>query len=278
MIVGNVQYTGKALIKDVVYPDRIQKIKKGDWVIAPLNMCRELIESGDYIPDEDTQRLFDKFSGLTRDKHNIDGMLKGKRCFIIGGGSSLRGFDFSRLDNDFTIAINHSVIYYPKADACIFLDANFLDKNDNEARKFFQSYKGMIFCSFRTQYHKDNPNAIPFYVNNDRVQAKFNRGIWGARLTGMAAISLAIAMDANPIYLLGYDLNKNAVDLHFYDSDGKVRYGNDKGYRGERAATNIKMFKHFDFYKDRIINLNPNTVIPFFRVQKIEEVLHEAAS
>ena len=273
MIVGNVQYTGKALIKDVALPNHIQKVKQGDWVIVPLNHCRELIETGDFIPDEDTQKLFDQFSGITSNKKSVDGILNGKRCFIVGGGSSLKGFDFSKLDNDFTIAVNHSVIYYPKADACIFLDANFLDKNNNEARTFLKSYKGMIFCSFRTHYHKDNLNAIPFYVNNDRVQAKFNRGLWGARLTGMVAISLAIAMGADPIYLLGYDLNRNAANLHFYDSDNQVRYGNDKGYRGERIATSIKMFKNFDYYKERIINLNPNTCIPYFKTQKIEDVL-----
>lgn len=273
MIVGNVQYIGKSLNKDVVLPNHIQKVKKNDWVIVPLNHCRELVESGDFIPDEDTQKLFDQFSGISGNKRNIDGTLNGKRCFIIGGGSSLKGFDFSRLDGEFTIAVNHSILHYPKADACIFLDAVFLDKNNNEARTFLKSYKGMIFCSFRTHYHKDNPNAIPFYVNNDRVQSKFSRGLWGARLTGMAAISLAIVMGVDPIYLLGYDLNKNAADIHFYDSNSEAKYKNDKGYRGERVVTSIRMFKNFDYYKERIINLNPKTCIPFFKIQKVEDVL-----
>jgi uncharacterized Rossmann fold enzyme len=275
MIVGNVQYIGKALFRDVVYPDCIKKVHKNEWVIIALNKCKELIDTGDFIPDEETQKMLDQFSGTMRNKKVVDGMLKGKRCFIIGGGASLKGFDFSQLDGEFTIAVNHSVIYYPKASACIFLDAVFLDKNDNEARKFLNSYKGMIFCSFRTQYHKDNLNAIPFYVNNDRVQAQFSRGLWGSRLTGMAAISLAITMGAEKIYLLGYDLNKNAIDIHFYDSDSKSKYANDKGYKGERLSTHIAMFKHFDYYKDRIINLNPKTSIPFFKVKRIEDVLNE---
>jgi len=278
MIVGNVQYSGKALIKDVVYPDTIKKVKKGEWIIAPLNKCRELVETGDFIPDEDTQKLFDQFIGQTLFKKNIDGMLKGKKCFIIGSGDSLRGFDFSRLDNEFTIGVNHTIVYYSKVKSIIFLDANFLDKNDKEARKILQNYKGLIFCSFRTQYNKENKNAIPFYVNNDKVENKFSKGIFGSRLSGLAAISLAIIMDANKIYLLGFDLDEKAMNIHFYDEKEKVPYGNDKGYRGDRIKGHINSFKSFNLYKDRIFNLNPESKIPFFNFVSIEEALNEVAS
>ena len=277
MIVGNVQYIGKSLFHDVALPDRIVKVKRNDWLVVELNKCRELVDTGNFMPDEDTQKLFEQFSGI-HDKKIIDGMLTGKRCFLIGSGSSLKGFDFSRLDKEFTIAINHTILYYPKAFSNIFLDGIFLDKNNNEARVVLKNYKGMIFCSFRTQYQKENLNAIPFYVNNDKVQKKFNKGLWGARLTGLAAISLAIIMNAEKIYLLGYDMNKHATNLHFYDENGKAKYNNDKGYRGERISSNILAFKQFIDYKDKIINLNPKSEIPYFSRMTIDEVLNETPS
>ena len=225
------------------------------------------------MPDDDTQKLFDQFAGVMQNKSKVDGMLTGKRCFLIGGGSSLKGFDFNRLDKEFTIAINHAILYYPKASANIFLDGIFLDKNNKEARMVLKAYKGLIFCSFRTQYQKENLNAIPFYVNNERVQKKFNKGLWGARLTGLAAISLALIMNADKIYLLGYDMNKHAVDLHFYDTAGKSKYNNDKGYRGERVTQNILAFKKFEEYKERIVNLNLKSEIPYFKKMSFEDVI-----
>lgn len=271
MIVGNVQYRGKNT-GQVVLPDRIKTVKKGDWLILPLNKAKELVETGDYLPDEDTQKLFIQFDGNYDKSRYVDGMLKGKKCFLIGGGSSLKDFDFSVLDDHFTIAINHSVIYYPKANACLFLDGNFLDKQENEARKFLQGYKGLIFCSFRTEYQKENKDAIPFYVNRDKIEDTFTKGIYGSRLSGMASISLAIIMKAKEIYLLGYDLDVDAPNKHFYDS-GKPMYKNEGGYKGERIKNHVKSFKAYLPYKNRIFNLNPKSKIPYFEFRTLEQAL-----
>ena len=43
---------------------------------------------------------------------SIQGMLSGKDCYIVGSGSSLTGFDFSKLDDKFTLGINHTIEYY----------------------------------------------------------------------------------------------------------------------------------------------------------------------
>lgn len=270
MIYGNVKFIGQSLSRDVVLPDRIVKVEKNKWVTATLSKCKELIETGDFIPDEETKEWFQKFEG-SKEQKKVDGILKDKRCFIIGGGNSLRGFDFSLLDNEFTIAVNHSIMFYQKAKACVFLDARFLDTNDKESRKFLTNYKGMIFSSYRTLYHRDNSEAIPFYVCPDRVTKHFSHGLYGPRLSGLVAINLAIVMEAKEIYLLGYDLDKNEKYIHFYDGE-KAIYGNDQGYRGFRVDGHIKSFKPFFIYKDRIINLNPESKIPYFDTKNFKEV------
>lgn len=272
MIYGNVKYVGQSLFHDVVFPDRIVKVEKGKYVTVNLGQCKELIETGNFIPDEETREWFRKFENSNK-KKNIDGLLKGKNCFVIGGGNSLRGFDFSLLDNKFTISINHTVIYYPNSKACIFLDARFLETKNKEARAFLKTYKGMIFSSYKTLYHRDNSNTIPFYVCNDRVTKHFSHGLYGTRLSGLVAINLAIVMQADKIYLLGFDLDKDDKYVHFYDNEVAV-YGNDKGYRGFRVEGHIKSFRPFKEYSDKIINLNPKSKIPYFTFQNPEEVIN----
>lgn len=271
MIYGNVKYIGQKPSYDVVFPDRITKVEKGKWITVSLSYSKELIETGNFIPDEETKEWFQKFES-SNCKHNVDGLLKGKRCFIIGSGNSLRGFDFSRLDKDFTIAVNHSVIYYPNSKACIFLDARFLEIKDKEARKFLKTYKGMVFSSYRTLYHRQNLEAIPFYVSNERVTKHFSHGLYGTRLSGLVAINLAIVMQAEKIYLLGYDLDKDATYAHFYD-DKEAPYGNDQGYKSFRINGHIKSFKPFSEHKDKIINLNPYSKIKYFNFKRVEEVI-----
>lgn len=267
-MVGNIQYTGTGTYH-VAFDDRVRSVTKGVWINVPLSKAKELIDTGNFMPDEETKHNLYVFGGRKGDGEKIDGVLKGKDCFIIGGGNSLRGFDFSILDNKFTIAVNHTVIYYPKAKACIFLDGDFLDKKNNEARKFLMEYKGMVFCSYRTTYHNENKKAIPFYTNMDKITDSFEKGIYGTRLTGIAALSLAIIMNPDNIYLLGFDLDTKADKIHFYDTD----YNNEHGYRSARIQGHLNDFKKFVPYKDKIFNLNLNSKVNCFGFKNIKDVI-----
>ena len=42
--------------------------------------------------------------------NEINGLLDGKEIFLLGGGTSLTGFDLSRLNGRRVLAINHSSI------------------------------------------------------------------------------------------------------------------------------------------------------------------------
>ena len=56
-----------------------------------------------------------------------DGSWAGRRCFIIGGGPSLKGFDFERLRGERVIAINKAFYDVPFADIVFGMDRPFLD-------------------------------------------------------------------------------------------------------------------------------------------------------
>ena len=51
-----------------------------------------------------------------------DGDWSGERCFIVGGGPSLRGFDWGRLRGERVIAVNRAFEQLPFADISVSLD------------------------------------------------------------------------------------------------------------------------------------------------------------
>ena len=99
-------------------------------------------------------------------------MLKGQRCFIIGSGNSLKGFDYSRLDGEFSIVLNHQIALYPNASAVLFIDSVFR----NEKWEELQAFQGMIFCATRTQYrmYDSRENIIPFDLVQSKTFVKIN--------------------------------------------------------------------------------------------------------
>jgi len=52
---------------------------------------------------------------VSKSLHTImpTGIWKGRRCFIVGGGTSLKGFDFSQLRGELVIAVNRAMEYVP---------------------------------------------------------------------------------------------------------------------------------------------------------------------
>mgnify|MGYP002682074433 CR=1 FL=1 len=77
-----------------------------------------------------------------------DGAWKGQRCFIVGGGPSLKGFDFGRLRGERVIAINRAFEACPTADIMFAMDPRLYDwitsgQLGDEARARFDSFAGI---------------------------------------------------------------------------------------------------------------------------------------
>lgn len=206
-----------------------------------------------------------------------------KRCFIIGGGESLKGFNFNVLDKELTIGINKTFQTYDKVNINYSMDISFYDlmlKGDydklGEAKLWdkWMAFKGhRIFLT--PMNIKQFGNEV--YLVRRNIDPSFNRvdldsGIWGGTNSGMGAISLAIALGINEIYLLGYDY-KALENTHWHS-----------GYEINRdmAQFNLKLKS----YKEElekiapkikelgvvIYNCNPSSELkcfPFVDIQKI---------
>lgn len=124
----------------------------------------------------------------------------GETCFIIAGGPSLGGFDFSRLSGRKVIAINSSVLVYPAADVLFFGDERWWRWNSDKVRTTFG---GHIFtCSgiAAPGIHNLVKRAPPPFLTPERGAVTMQR----TSLT--ATINLAVHFGCTRLVLLGADM------------------------------------------------------------------------
>ncbi len=203
--------------------------------------------------------------------NHIQGMRKGAEVWIVGSGPSLRGFDFSRLDGKFTIALNHTVEDFPQASALLFGDKVFLKHTTFDLAK----YQGLIFAGEYTadspamKSVKDQPNTFIFTPRKDSVSTVGKRGLFHPCSAGVFALNLALIMDSAKIYLLGYDYHYDSGDMHYYGD----RYPHHRKYDEERFMRKALKFRFFEEWKERVVNCSPTSIIAEFRKVALDEVL-----
>lgn len=172
------------------------------------------------------------------------GAWKDKTCFILGGGPSLKDFDFNLIKDYPTIGVNKSFIKFP-TDIMYAMDIRFYGmlvqpqtEEAQELRRYWLEYQGITVFLKRTPRQKFDPSV--YYINQmdgrfrtdtkaKRFQKAFNRvnrggiaeilpednspisfdleeGVIGGNNSGFGALMLAIALGATRIGLLGFDM------------------------------------------------------------------------
>lgn len=126
----------------------------------------------------------------------------------IGGGPSLKGFDFSRL-RGYTIGANRAAVE-ANADCMVSIDSNFA----NKGHKVAEGFSGEVVLAVIKVFN-EVPNAT--YLRRSRKEGLSHdpeelRGLE----SGSAAINLAMHKGATHINLLGYDMNGSSVQ-RFHD-------------------------------------------------------------
>ena len=165
------------------------------------------------------------------------GMWKGVRCFVVGGGPSLKDFDFDCLKSEYTIAINRSFEKLPDSDCFITMDNRFYSwiKSGSLGKRalfLWQHYGGARFI-IDTQPEKKRkyPDChVLNYLGNNGMPKTLEKGLYSGANSGYAGLQLAIVLGANPIILLGFDMDTNSIgDTHYHDPypyKGKYSYPN----------------------------------------------------
>jgi len=199
---------------------------------------------------------------------------KDQRCFIIGGGESLKGFDFSKLRNELVIGTNRA---YEVMDCTInyAMDNNiyrWITKGElgQEAKKRLEDFKGIPVWLDSAGY--DYPRGI-FILNksgNHKNTYAMKEGISSGTNAGFGALNLAVCLGANPIYLLGFDMeSKEGKQVWWHD--GYPENQVDRVYESfildfKRLAPELKE------KGIRVINLNPKSKLKCFEFGKFEDI------
>lgn len=149
----------------------------------------------------------------------------GQPAYIIGGGSSLRDFDFNSLIGKNTIGCNDAFRKGPEiCKICIFGDQSWFQKVKWDLEK----YKGIVAAAAPPLTHYRVPWLNKFnrethglvtpefnqelLKNNDELIKKKKDPMipmigWNYS-TGACAVNLALLFGADPIYLLGFDMSR----------------------------------------------------------------------
>lgn len=211
-----------------------------------------------------------------------EGAWSGEECFVIGGGSSLQGFDFERIRGKGRVIVcNKGFLYTPFADLMVAMDNDFyndmmdrklseprLGMRGGEIRKRFLEFGGWKVWVDMSNYAYDRIHFV--YKRNDPHIGKMIDGIYSGNNVGVGGLSMAATLGCNPIYLLGYDMYHVGKRTHFHG-----------GYERKQVESHLRSFMaHFKRIspdlKRRgfvIYNLNPKSKLRDFPRRRVEEII-----
>jgi len=201
----------------------------------------------------------------------------GNRCFLVGGGPSLKGFDFSRLSNEFTIAINRAHEFIKDPSIIFFIDEDgFYNELVNGGfgwdalKKFNTSQSIKVVLNISGRRYGCDVYSVPI-SKNPEMTFDLKEGLYDGEDSGFAALNLAVCLGVKTIYLLGYDMEGDGKGNQAWFHDGYKQVGKERNYKD--------WIKHFEKIasllerkKIKVINLNPDSVLKCFEFGKFEEI------
>ncbi len=224
--------------------------------------------------------------------HNITELftsnsLKDKRCFLLGGGLSLIGFDYSLLDGEFTIGVNKTfTVFNPTINYSMDLKLyNYLIQptKKHERRSIQES---LIDFTGHKVFLCPKKNQIPIFAEGwfvisrlleESLSLDIEKGIFPGTNSGFGALMLDISMGCKEIYLLGYDLKVLDNKTHWH-----------KGYLNKDAHLYEKTLfpryrQEFEEFSDtiedegvKVVNFSNTSTIKCFPKDVIGNVLKQS--
>lgn len=198
--------------------------------------------------------------------------LQGTDVFIIGGGNSLKDFDFARLKNKNVIAINSAYKFID--DAILFwTDGSWVAANDLTLQNHSSKYRMMAITNADIAIKKNltgTANSIYLKRSGDFGYDPNPDNVMGNN-SGTMAINFAINMGAKRIILLGFDLKQINRKSHFHnDYDSIVM---ESVYDNLFIPSFKKLFEESKMVNTKIINCSPDSALNCFEFGDIDEFL-----
>ena len=181
--------------------------------------------------------------------------------FVVAGGPSLSGFDFSLLEGKDVIAINKAVDFIKKPTYFITIDYTYLSKSDHSIKTYSDRGIKTVFIasaglSKKNDTYVDTKHDITYsrlnefnhiiesncVVNSETGFSNNFDNFANGTNSGFCGVQLAISLGYKNIYLLGFDYNSDNRRTHFHNSYGNNSYAIEKikKYR-ENMVSAIKL-------------------------------------
>lgn len=185
----------------------------------------------------------------------------------------MEGFDFHRLDNEITIGVNFTFKFY-ETTHLIWSDIDLYPQH-RDWKTSLDGKKGIDDLNDTIKWVQECVYCDPFYkgiktykrseefYGRDGMEKGLYGGVSGCYLTGIIAVSFAIAQGFEPIYLMGYDCKRINGKLHHHDLS-----------RDEDMFSGwIHLYDVFKGYP--IFNCSLESLLPQFPKISIDEVLND---
>lgn len=219
-----------------------------------------------------------------------DGMWKGGRCWVIGGGGSLKDFDWERLRGELVIAVNRA--WEPLWRIGIVPPIVFSMDNrfwkwsleswqhvpgytEHEARVLSQIDSAKIWNNVAIQ-QKGHPFKRHDVINVPCLGKEFwgtslDTGLGGGGNSGFGALNLACILGADPVYLLGFDMHGEDGRAAHFHGGYPDRSQRSHIYRNKFLPT---FLKHAEAIKSRhrVVNLYRGSALRCFEFGDVEDV------
>lgn len=192
--------------------------------------------------------------------------------FIIGGGPSLSGFDWTLLKRKHTIGCNAAFkLGADVCNVCFFSDLKWFLVWSHELVDFVGNGGEVVTHSQRTSPQR---HAFPWLKVAPRIAEGLDHDAlsYGGN-SGCGAAALALAYGARRVFLLGFDCKlpaNSATHWHDWKIEEPNRHSLPKFLNGWKAIARDLPGR---FPGRKIINLNPDSAIPFFPKAEPSSVL-----
>lgn len=153
---------------------------------------------------------------MIREYWHVPPEWKGERCFIFGGGPSLKGFDGARVrGRGRVIAINNAGFdLVPFADVLFWSDKRWLDWNAGRLSEHHGRYK----ISRKFPHIDVGEHDVKTVKFRPSLTFSYNRAQVGGHCSGSSALNLAGHFGIREVILLGFDMRTNGN----YHTDHKL--------------------------------------------------------
>jgi hypothetical protein len=142
---------------------------------------------------------------------SLEPVFLGETIYIVGGGPSLKGFDFERLRGKNVIAVNKAIFFVPFAQVLYWSDARFYEWYGETTDKF----NGIKVTNKPHPKRSDIINLVD--TGKDGLELEPHAVRHGGN-SGYAAMNVAYHLGARKIVLLGFDMqNAKGGETHFHD-------------------------------------------------------------